>query len=251
MPWLTLLGGVATVFGPASVLFGTVVMPHPELLILFIAAAFVWMVAMTLTSFAWLALGALPTASQLVATVVVGAVLQEGGRWAVYEVYARLLRGLAAAGLERALPQLSSSGRLASAAVTSGLSFGLAQALVVYGTLLPASFQPGGLYSDGCETLSLFGVNALGALGMLVLNVVLSLLGWTAAFPRRSPPHLAALVVLHALASGCALLNSSAVIERGGCSVGLPCLAAVVAAATAITAAICWRRLRFSRLVPS
>ena len=32
MPWLTLLGGVATVFGPASVLFGTVVMPHPELL---------------------------------------------------------------------------------------------------------------------------------------------------------------------------------------------------------------------------
>ena len=86
---------------------------------------------------------------------------------------------------------------------------------------------------------------------MLVLNVVLSLLGWTAAFPRRSPPHLAALVVLHALASGCTLLNSSAVIERGGCSVGLPCLAAVVAAATAITAAICWRRLRFSRLVPS
>ena len=62
MPWLTLLGGVATVFGPASVLFGTVVMPHPELLILFIAAAFVWMVAMTLTSFAWLALGALAVA---------------------------------------------------------------------------------------------------------------------------------------------------------------------------------------------
>ena len=51
---------------------------------------------------------------------------------------------------------------------------------------------------------------------MLVLNVVLSLLGWTAAFPRRSPPNLAALVVLHALASGCTLLNSSAVIERGG-----------------------------------
>ena len=96
MPWLTLLGGVATVFGPASVLFGTVVMPHPELLILFIAAAFVWMVAMTLTSFAWLALGALvPAAPQLVATVLIGAVLQEGGRWAVYEVYARLLRGLA------------------------------------------------------------------------------------------------------------------------------------------------------------
>ena len=87
----------------------------------------------------------------------------------------------------------------------------------------------------GNSKVSLFAVDALCALGMLLLNVLLSLLGWTAAYPRRSRKLAGALVGLHLLASAATLLNSPQVSPANGCAVALPCLFASVAAAALLT----------------
>ena len=59
----------------------------------------------------------------------------------------------------------------------------------------------------------------MGAPGMLLLNVLLSLLGWLIAYPRRSRKLGGALVVLHLLASASTLPNSPLLYPANGCAV--------------------------------
>ena len=59
----------------------------------------------------------------------------------------------------------------------------------------------------------------MGAPGMLLLNVLLSLLGWLIAYPRRSRKLGGALVVLHLLASVSTLPNSPLLYPANGCAV--------------------------------
>ena len=91
-------------------------------------------------------------------------------------------------------------------------------------------------YTDACASLSLFAVNALCALGMLLVNVLLSLLGWLVAYPRRSRPLGGVLVALHLLASASTLSNSPLLFPADGCVVALPCLFGTVAATGLLTA---------------
>ena len=99
-----------------------------------------------------------------------------------------------------------------------------------------------------CEPLSLFAVDGLTGLATITLNVLLCLLGWTAAYPRPEWPHrkslplCAGIVGLHLLASGATLLNTQApslVPEGAGCYYSLPALYTVVVVAGAITARVC------------
>ena len=73
---------------------------------------------------------------------------------------------------------------LRSAAVASGLGAGVMQVLVMYGDVLGGSLRPGSLYTPACASLSVFAVDALIACAFIVLNVLLSIIGWTAAYPR-------------------------------------------------------------------
>ena len=203
-------------------------MPHPELLILFIAAAFVWMVAMTLTELAWLALAALPTASQLVATVVVGAVLQAGGRWAgdlrgvraaAARARRRRPRARAAAGCRARLPRVGGGDERAELRPRAGAR----RVRHAAARVVPAGRA---LLRRLRDAVALWRQRARRRLGCSSSTSC----SRCSAGRRRSRgarrAHLAALVVLHALASGCTLLNSSAVVERAAAPSDLPCLAA-------------------------
>lgn len=229
-------GVMLTTFAPALVLFPTVVAAQPELIILMVGAAFIWLVAISLVSLVWSVL--VPVRSMLWLLVLYGVVAQEGSRWGTYLLYGRLMRGLQARGLQPSLGPVVAPSRLAQTvppAVACGLGVGVAQTIILHGDVLIASLQPGTLYAAGCSSLSVFALDALCSLGMLVLNVALTVLGWSVAYPRRSRGLGAAIVALHLLASGATLLNGAGSVGGvDGCLVALPCLFGTVALAVGV-----------------
>ena len=235
---LSFAGCVSAAFAPTLVLMGTIVGQQPELVILMVGAAFIWLTTISLVAFVWWAL--VPARSMLWLLVLYGGVMQELGRWATYALHARLLRGLRAIGLQPTPSTRAAEALIVPAAVASGLGAGVMQSLVMYGSVLGGALLPGSLYAPGCAGLSVFAVDALQCLAFQVLHVLLCLIGWTAAYPRRSRPLLAAIVALHLGASATTLLNTveDTGVGASGCALALPCLFAVVAVAGALAAHI-------------
>ncbi|EOD11135.1 hypothetical protein EMIHUDRAFT_214969 [Emiliania huxleyi CCMP1516] len=75
---------------------------------------------------------------------------------------------------------------LLSAAVANGVGIWAAYTLVLYGDVLWRSSLPGSLYSDQCEGLSTFAVDAMSACGIGLVNVLLSCIGWEKDEPLLS-----------------------------------------------------------------
>ena len=230
-----LFAGVTSVaLSPAVVLLATVVLHHNDLILLAIGSAFLWLLAITVCASFWWATASLGDGSRLVIAVLSGAPVQEASRWLTYALYLRLLRGLHSGPLPPAAVSLHA---MAPSAVANGVGIGLMQTLVMFGDTATRSLLPGSLYTDACASLSLFAVNALCALGMLLVNVLLSLLGWLVAYPRRSRTLGSVLVALHLLASASTLSNSPLLFPADGCVVALPCLLGTVAATGLLTTA--------------
>ena len=222
-------------FSPALVLCYTTLSDDAMTLIIAIFAAFLWACAMSIVALIWAAIP--PLQSQLWLLMLYAVPLQEFARWSTWALYERLMSGLRSAGLEP-----SERGRTAAsvmpAAVASGLGAGVMQVLTLHGDILAGSMRPGTLYSPACSSLSIFALDALTNLASIVLNVLLSVLGWTAAYPRKSRRGIGAIVLLHLLASGATLLNTqlpSLVPEGAGCAYSLPSLYSVVIVAAFLT----------------
>lgn len=232
---LLFAGLTSVALSPAVVLLATVVLHHNDLILLAIGSAFVWLLAITVCASLWWATASLGDGSRLVLAVLFGAPVQEASRWLTYALYLRLLRGLHSR-VEPLPPAVVSLHAMAPGAVANGVGIGLMQTLVMSGDTATRSLLPGSLYTDACASLSLFAVNALCALGMLLVNVLLSLLGWLVAYPRCSRKLGGVLVALHLLASASTLPNSPLLYPANGCVVALPCLFATVAASGLLTA---------------
>mmetsp|Transcript_54389 Transcript_54389/g.140512 ORF Transcript_54389/g.140512 Transcript_54389/m.140512 type:complete len:269 (+) Transcript_54389:105-911(+) len=235
---LNFSGVLAAVFGPYVVLFVTVVAKQPELIILTIGSAFIWMCAILTVAVIWWMF--LPLRDALWLVLLYGVAIQELSRWMTYALYDRLLTGLRKIGLQPT-PQAGrpAGASLVPAAIASALGAGTMQTLVMYGDVLGGALLPGTLYTPACSALSVFAVDALYNLGFQLLHVLLGLIGWLAAYPRKSRPLIAAMVALHLLASGASLLNSAEVGgDSGGCMVALPCLFATVLITGTVAASV-------------
>eukprot|EP00967_Tisochrysis_lutea_P069925 scaffold92078_cov37-Tisochrysis_lutea.AAC.1 len=188
-------------------------------------SAFAWLTSLVLCAALW----ALASAAQLpsVSLVMLAVLLQELGRWAMYEAYVLLLRWMAEARLT--LPKAGpASARLPGAAVANGVGIWLVQTFVLYGDVLWQARLPGSVYTPMCSVASMFAVDAVCACGIGSVNVLLSLIGWTTAYPRRSRGLAAVMVALHALASLATSLNSADWLPVDGCVAAIPALASVV-----------------------
>lgn len=225
----------AAAFSPAAVLFATVVSRRPERVVVMFLSAFAWLVAISLTAAVWVAVP--PLRGSTVWLLLHATLLQEASRFATYVAFVRLLRWLQVAGL---LPTDTGpiSAQLPGAAIANGVGIWIVHTLVLYGDVLWRSARPGSLYTPACSSLSAFGVDAICACGVGLNNVLLSLIGWTSAYPRRSPAIAAGMLALHALACASTALNDATGLPAEGCSVALPSLCASVAL-TACAAACC------------
>ena len=237
--FLSFISVASASFAPAAVLASTTVCKQPAHLILAIFAAFLWSCAISVVALVWIALFR-PLGAPLWVVALCAVVLQELARWATYALFEAMLRGLRSAGL---MPHDGprTAAQQVPAAVSSGLGAGVMQVLSMHGDVLAGATRPGTLYTPACASLSLFAVDALTNLASTVLNVLLSVLGWTAAYPRKSRRAIGMLVVLHLLAAGATLLNTqlpSLVPAGSGCAYSLPCLYAVVLVCGVLTARI-------------
>jgi hypothetical protein len=79
-----------------------------------------------------------------------------------------------------------------------------------------------------CSYASTFFIDAVCACGIGSVNVLLSLIGWTTAYPCRSPALAAGMVGLHLLASAATALNAVQGLPVDGCTAALPALGAAV-----------------------
>lgn len=245
---LSFFGCVAAGFSPALVLAITVIAPEPVRVVLAIFAAFLWLIAMTLVAFVWWAL--VPLRTHLWVLVIYSTLIQEGCRWANFALYDRLMRGLRAIGLQPAASAKTTAASIVPAAVATGLGAGVMQALVMYGDVFAGALRPGTLYAPSCSHLSVFAVAALNTLAFTSLSVLLSILGWTTAYPRGSLAMWTAIVLLHLLASAATLLHSELPLGmRGeGCAIALPCVFVVVLLAAALTWRVAATRMCVPRL---
>ena len=233
---LSCLGVLSATFAPALVLAVTTVSTQPVFILLAVFAAFLWACSASLAALAWLLL--VPLRPHLWLLLLYAVALQELARWGTYALHERLMRGMRSVGLSPA-DRRRAVAQLVPSAVASGLGAGVMQVLVMHGDVLAGSLRPGTLYTPACSALSLFAVDALTDLALILLNVLLSILGWTHAYPRGSARAWSALVALHLLASASTLLNTQlpAVVPVGdGCAFSLPCLYAVVLCAAALAA---------------
>jgi len=173
--------------------------------------------------------------------VLYAVALQELARWGTYAAHVQLMHGLRSVGLMPETDKHRAAAQIVPAAVAAGLGAGVMHGLVMRGDVLAGALRPGTLYTPACSTLSLFAVDALTNLAFVVLNVLLSILGWTAAYPRKALRVWAAILGLHLLAAYCTMLNSRLPLAHGridGCALSLPCLYAVVLATTVLTARV-------------
>ena len=222
--FLSFISVASASFAPAAVLASTTVCKQPAHLILAIFAAFLWSCAISVVALVWIALFR-PLGAPLWVVALCAVVLQELARWATYALFEAMLRGLRSAGL---MPHDGprTAAQQVPAAVSSGLGAGVMQVLVMHGDVLAGALRPGTLYAPSCSALSLFAVDALTNLACIALNVLLSVLGWTAAYPTNSLRAWCALFALHGLAVASTLLNN--MWPGGGCALSLPSLYAVV-----------------------
>ena len=235
MTWeaaLAFAGCITVAFSPSLVLLLMVVSRQPELVVVMVGSAFVWLLAISLVALVWAVL--VPARGMVWLLVLYAAGLLEFSRWFAYKVHMRLLRGLKAAGMEPVPPSRApTAAALLPAAVAHGLGVGMTQTLVMQGDVLGRALLPGTLYDTSCG-LSVFSAASLAALGMQLLNVLLSIIGWTAAYPHASRPMLLAMYALHASASATTVLSTSGALGTSGCATALPALFAVVLVAALV-----------------
>ncbi|KAL3908610.1 MAG: hypothetical protein SGPRY_009727 [Prymnesium sp.] len=217
-------------FGPAMILFVMLLLPHPHLVILTVGSAFLWLVGISFVALAW---ALLP--SPLWLLVIYASVIQEGTRWLSFIAYERLLCGVESMGQRAVLhSRISGAGKI-PIALANGVGIGMAQALVLHGDVLARALRPGTLYSPSCPAISVFALSALSALGILLVNILLSVIGWTVAYTKRSPRLIALMLVLRVLASSSTLWNSHENAPIEGCCLSLSMLFTVVFLTAGVT----------------
>lgn len=188
-----LLRGTASVFlgaGPPLALVLAFVGRRSLLLIITVVAAFFWLLAALVASLVWTAVQEPTGAGGLhLVTLTISVLAQEAARWVFCRFFRRAERGL----FEFLPPEHLKGFNDLTAAVASGLGFGLMHIAVMYGAILVESFQDGALYTEGCHSaLTVYHIAAIESMYLLVLHVALMVVSFDGF--RRSSWRLAGLV---------------------------------------------------------
>eukprot|EP00965_Chrysotila_dentata_P200582 6180055-Pleurochrysis_carterae.AAC.3 len=110
------------------------------------------------------------------------------------------------------------------------------QVLVMYGDVFSRASLPGSLYRDGCPAMSTFALDAVCSSAFILLNVCLTIIGWTATYPRYLRKHAALMLGLHLAASAATGLSAYSGMPVSGCLLSLPLLALVLLATGGLAA---------------
>lgn len=199
-----------------------------QLIIIAIAAAFVWLIQMLLCAGLWVAIP--PLQDSLGFVVMVGVTAQETTRYLFFNYYAKGEMHIAAtvsAADEFPLTDIYT-------AVAAGTGTGALHTLLHYGALLPQSLESGQIFTDKCSPLSLVVLSAWMALAYNCFHLCFMLIGFD-AYRHRSTFKIAVLWLLHYCVS---LLSLGSTVENG-CTWVLPLEMLLVVAIGVYTIRMC------------
>ncbi|CAK4120588.1 unnamed protein product [Aphanomyces euteiches] len=224
-----------TAFAPITCLFMVVVAKRAQLVILTITAAFFYLLGLLVSATLWSIIP--PLHDSIQATIPVSIIIQEIFRYAFFQVYIRseqAVKRVTTKQNQLPLNDLTSS-------FASGVGFALMRSLMLYGSVLAASMTgEGAAFTSTCPQLPLIprfvdaksgSLAALSTLALSLMDVALMVLAFE-GYRKRSPGHIAAVVLIH-LGSG---LSNLVNLNEVGCQASIPLT--YVAALLAVVAAI-------------
>ncbi|CAK5209222.1 hypothetical protein LEN26_003037 [Aphanomyces euteiches] len=215
-----------TAFAPITCLFMVVVAKRAQLVILTITAAFFYLLGLLVSATLWSIIP--PLHDSIQATIPVSIIIQEIFRYAFFQVYIRseqAVKRVTTKQNQLPLNDLTSS-------FASGVGFALMRSLMLYGSVLAASMTgEGAAFTSTCPQLPLVYASALSTLALSLMDVALMVLAFE-GYRKRSPGHIAAVVLIH-LGSG---LSNLVNLNEVGCQASIPLT--YVAALLAVVAAI-------------
>ncbi|CAK4121259.1 unnamed protein product [Aphanomyces euteiches] len=224
--WALFWGSMLTAFAPITCLFMVVVAKRAQLVILTITAAFFYLLGLLVSATLWSIIP--PLHDSIQATIPVSIIIQEIFRYAFFQVYIRseqAVKRVTTKQNQLPLNDLTSS-------FASGVGFALMRSLMLYGSVLAASMTgEGAAFTSTCPQLPLVYASALSTLALSLMDVALMVLAFE-GYRKRSPGHIAAVVLIH-LGSG---LSNLVNLNEVGCQASIPLT--YVAALLAVVAAI-------------
>lgn len=184
-------------FGPPLAMFSFTVAVEPIRIIILIASAFFWLIALLLSSILWYAV--VPLQNQLAFGLVFSVLFQEAFRYLLYWVLRKAERGL-----EKVTTAHVADSRHIFAYVC-GLGFGLMSGAFALVNVLADAIGPGTMgLRQGTEYF--FVISAATTLCFILLHTFWGVI-FFAALDRRSTLHIGWVVASHLFASCMTLLN--------------------------------------------
>ena len=202
MPLVEFVGCSLISFGPPLVLFCKIVAKDPIHIIIFISAAFFWLLSLLSSSIVWFA--AVPLRDQLAFGITIAVLFQELFRYFFYKLLRTAETGLqkvAEVGIIEANTPIS---RL-SLAFVSGLGFGIISGLFALVNLLSEATGPGSVGLDD-NPGSLFVTSSFATLAFILLNTFWGVILYQ-SLDRKEYQKVIAVVLCHLGVSYLSLLN--------------------------------------------
>mmetsp|Transcript_64386 Transcript_64386/g.134359 ORF Transcript_64386/g.134359 Transcript_64386/m.134359 type:complete len:245 (+) Transcript_64386:173-907(+) len=228
MGLLLFVGCFLITLGPPISIFLLAVAPNANLVVLMILSGFIWVLSIGSASLVWNILP--PLQDSPGSSLVVAVFLQEVFRYGYYAICSAAERRVSALTSQKLFCPNSFDAVLAS-----GLGFGTATVLVMFGRGLEETVSPGTVYTDMCRGMSYYLSSSLLYLFIFFLNIFLMVIA-TEGYKRKSWGGIGGAFALH-LAGALATLFGQ---QDNGCVVTMPLLAAVTGGAGLWAARLVW-----------
>lgn len=195
MNYVQLTGNAFIVYGPIVSIFLFYLYQIPQLVIVFVAAAFFYMIAMAITSLFYFIPG-IGSVSFLI--ISMGVLIHEITRFAFFFMYRRT-----EIGYEKniGVKLLYTKFGYLHAGIASGLGYGMSYAMITNGVVLMQSAGPGTFYPENCPSIPFFVYASINTLCFVLLNIFWMVTAFE-GYNRRSLWRIMAVVAMHFMASG-------------------------------------------------
>lgn len=202
MTWMEFVGCAGVAYGPPLAMFIFTIMSDPIRIIIMIASAFFWLVALLLSSFVWFIF---PYKSLLIFGIICSVIFQELFRYLIFVLLQKAEAGLKKVTLPNTNTEISNNKH--TLAYVAGLGFGIMSGAFSLINILadlvgPATIGLKGGYSSFCL------VSAIFSMCFILLHTVWSVIFFSAV-ETRNFRLLSWVIISHVLVSCLSLMTQS------------------------------------------
>ncbi|KAJ3186586.1 gamma secretase complex protein [Gaertneriomyces sp. JEL0708] len=211
-------GNAFMAYGPALSVFLLCVAENAQMVILFMTSAFFWLISILVSSIIWYIIKPMQTVPA--ATIFVGVLLQECGRYLSFRLMSKAERGLNIVAKKPNSPL-----NRPRHAFVLGLGMGLMSGLTSYLPQLAESAGPAVLPCSSCPGADVFFISAITTFLFIFLHTAWNMVAFEGWYRRQWLPFVLVVVSHYAASFGTlftpSTINSGCIISIAICVVNL------------------------------